>query len=567
MAVRIASRTSGFATADLHGPQHERDVLSEPGPSTRASYSILVLLIAAGAILRLWGVRFALPNPFGRPDEEVIVDVALGVFSDPNPHFFDWPSLFMYATSAAYAALFAIERAIGGSMTSAAVAKAALEPVLYLTPRLLSVTAGVLTIPVLYGAVSELLPRRVALVAAAFLAFAFLHVRDSHFGVTDVSMTFLLMCAFWAGLRCATRGVTPARAAVAGMLCGLAVSTKYSAALIVLPVVAAIVLRTLWERPRSPEAAVRALGSLLLCAVLAFVAGTPFSVLDRKHFVDAVSAVRGHLAGGHVVMARGWTYHAAFTFRYGLGVPLAIAALLGSCWLAARERWKAVLVLIFPLTYYAVLGSGLTVFVRYMLPIVPFLCLTAGYFVDRVAAAARTRLSPGLVGEAAIVVLLTAIIAAPTAGTSVAFDRLMAVRDTRVLGENWVAARFPDGASIYQSGYGYSHVLPRPIARYTSYTFNERLNRFQMIGGATIDLPDLIVLPESPLGTYTQVPPKVASIVQANYVLAQTFEGASTANAPHALYDQDDAFFAPFAGIEDVVRPGPTVRIFERKPH
>jgi hypothetical protein len=68
-------------------------------------------------------------------------------------------------------------------------------------------------------------------------------------------------------------------------------------------------------------------------------------------------------------------------------------------------------------------------------------------------------------------------------------------------------------------------------------------------------------------GDPTQVLPKVASIVDANYVLAQTFEGASTATAPHAIYDQDDAFFAPFAGIEDVVRPGPTVRIFERKPH
>jgi hypothetical protein len=89
--------------------------------------------------------------------------------------------------------LFAFERTIGGAITSAVVAKASLEPVLYLIPRLLSVTAGVLTIPVLYGVSKELFSRRVALVAAAFLTVAFLHVRDSHFGVTDVSMTFLAL--------------------------------------------------------------------------------------------------------------------------------------------------------------------------------------------------------------------------------------------------------------------------------------------------------------------------------------------------------------------------------------
>jgi hypothetical protein len=116
------------------------------------------------------------------------------------------------------------------------------------------------------------------------------------------------------------------------------------------------------------------------------------------------------------------------------------------------------------------------------------------------------------------------------------------------------------------SGYGYAHAFPRPFQRYSNYKFNEQLNGFQTTGGATIDLPDVIVLPESPLGTYTQVPPKVQSLVDASYVLTATFEGPSAANAPGALYDQDDALFAPFAGIEEVTRPGPTIKIFERKP-
>ena len=545
--------------------ERERQGISESGLSNDTANAILIALIAAGAILRLWGVRFALPNPFGRPDEEVIVDVALGFFSDLNPHFFDWPTLFMYVTAASYAVLFAFERTIGGAITSAAVAKASLEPVLYLIPRLLSVTAGVLTIPVLYGVSKELFSRRVALVAAAILTVAFLHVRDSHFGVTDVSMTFLALSAFWAGVRCKTRGPTPARAALAGLLGGLAASTKYNATLIVLPAIVAILYRTLWKQPRSLDAAVRALAALGSCAMLAFVVATPYAVLDHEAFIKAVTAVRGHLAGGHVVMARGWIYHAAFTLRYGVGLPLTIAAILGACWLIARARWKACLVLVFPVAYYVVLGSGLTVFVRYMMPMVPFLCLTAAFFVDCVAVFIRSRLNVGVVGEGIAVALLAVMIAAPTARMSIAFDRLMTRQDTRVLGENWVASRFPEGATIYQSGYGYSHVFPRPLQRYAYYDFNERLSRFQMIGGATIDRPDVIVLPDSPLGTYTQVPPKIRALVGAEYVLVLTVEGASTATAPGALYDQDDAFFAPFVGMDEVTRPGPTLNIYERK--
>jgi len=35
--------------------------------------------------------------------------------------------------------------------------------------------------------------------------------------------------------------------------------------------------------------------------------------------------------------------------------------------------------------------------------------------------------------------------------------------------------------------------------------------------------------------------------------------------AADAVYDGEDAFFTPFGGIENAIRPGPNVRIFERR--
>lgn len=110
-----------------------------------------------------------------------------------------------------------------------------------------------------------------------------------------------------------------------------------------------------------------------------------------------------------------------------------IAGCLGGCWLVAQRTWAAALVLAFPVPYYVLLGSGQTVFVRYMIPTVPFLCLTAAFFVDR-AGESFGNLFKNRRARDVATVALAATIAAWTARTSLAFDRLMARPDTRVLG-------------------------------------------------------------------------------------------------------------------------------------
>lgn len=536
-----------------------RDALAD-----RSCAVILLLVVAVGAILRFTGLRFGFPHTVARPDEEVIVDTALGVLRDPNPHFFDWPSLFIYVTAGAYAALFAVERAVGGAIRHATVAKAAFEPVLHLIPRALSATTGVLTIAALFGAARELFSRRVAVVAAAFLAVTFLHVRDSHFGVTDVPATFMTVCAFWAGLRCATRGATDARVALTGVLCGLAASTKYNAALALLPAIAALVRPLAPDAPRSIASGARSLALLLVCAACGFLVGTPYAVLDHRTFLERVALVRSHLAGGHVIMTRGWPYHARFTLRYGLGIPLMIGASAGTCWLIVEQPRAALIVLIFPVAYYLYLGSGQTVFVRYLMPMVPFVCLTAAFFVDRAARVAAGRVNARGAREATIVALAF-ILGAQTLRSSLLFDRLMTVEDSRVVGADWIVSHFPSGASMYQSGFGAGHLQPRPRGRYPQYTFNEQSARFDVDRGPANAPPDIIVLLESPLGPYSVVPPRIATLVADEYALATTFDSVPAERASDAVYDREDAFFAPFGGIENAVRPGPNVRIFERR--
>ena len=219
--------------------------------------------------------------------------------------------------------------------------------------------------------------------------------------------------------------------------------------------------------------------------------------------------------------------------------------------------------LAFPLPYYVILGSGLTVFVRYMVPIVPFLCLTAAVFVDRLADSIGRSLETGRARDVSTVAL-AAIVMIPTAISSVSFDRLMTKVDTRVIAAGWIASYYPSGASIYQNGYGFAQVRPKPRERYEQRTFNEQTNRFER-DGRPIDSPDLIVLLESPLAVYTRVPVAIAALITADYTLVDTSYSLTALQASATVYDQDDAFFAPFSGIENARRPGPNVSVFQRR--
>ena len=89
-------------------------------------------------------------------------------------------------------------------------------------------------------------------------------------------------------------------------------------------------------------------------------------------------------------LGRGWKYHFTTTLRYGLGIPLLAAGVLGLLFMVWREERRGVLVALFPVAYYVLMGTGRTVFARYALPAVPFLCLTAGYLVATTAAAVTT---------------------------------------------------------------------------------------------------------------------------------------------------------------------------------
>ena len=184
--------------------------------------------------------------------------------------------------------------------------------------------------------------------------------------------------------------------------------------------------------------------------VAAFLLTSPYPLLDFRRFLADFTFESRHLAQGHgiISVADGVT-----TSRRHCAMAVGIADPRERCpgflLLLWRDRRKGALVAPFPVCPILVLGSGQTVFARYMLPVVPFLCLgwicvteAARWLVARLR---RPDVAPILVPQVSCLLW-------PSVQSVIAFDQLMTLDDNRLLARRWVERHFPEGTTIAQLG-------------------------------------------------------------------------------------------------------------------
>jgi hypothetical protein len=488
-------------------------------------------ILLLGAALRFQALEFGLAYPHARPDEETAVGHAVAILAgDPNPHFFNWPSFALYL----FAAALGIARAAGATLGG---------PNAVLIARAVAALAGTATLLATAAIGRSLADRTTALTAALFLAVAPLHVRDSHFALTDVLMTSLATLSIALMMRAVEtrrRGLF----AAAGAAGGLATSTKYSAGVIVATGAAA---------PGTASAA-----AFVAAWIAGFVAGTPFAIVDFPAFSGDVAFERAHLSGGHtVLLGRGWLYHLHTTLPHGLGIAVFAAAACGIPIAAAKYRKRALVPAIFAAAFYVSMGAGRTVFFRYAMPLLPVACVFAAAAVRGAAGWLRPRTT---MREPAIAAALAAAIAAPSFVQSVRLDRLLARQDSRVLAAAWLSERLRPEHTLHDSGGDYTRLHFSGIS-FHEWRYDAAAGSFGDPAGAT---PDWIVLYESPLPEYTAAPESLRDLVLTRYSLAYRVGGVPR-EAGGGIYDRQDAFFLPIAGFKGVARPGPTVLIYRRR--
>jgi 4-amino-4-deoxy-L-arabinose transferase-like glycosyltransferase len=269
----------------------------------------LALALAAAATLRFWALAQGVPFALGVDEPEVMERaVRMMKTGDFNPHFFDYPSLYMYVQ-----ALVAVFHFAFGAMrgTWNSLAQAPTED-FYVWARGVTAIVGTATVWVVYR-VGMRWGKRTALLAAVMLAVMPMHVRESHYVLTDVPATFLVTLTLLLSLRAHERATARALA-LAGAAAGLAGATKYYGIIaVVMPLI--VCMTSSATRPSRLAASLWTLTAMMA----AFLIAAPYTVLDLPTFLNQfaglASKYRGLSTGEpgwvlylkHLRIALGWT--------------------------------------------------------------------------------------------------------------------------------------------------------------------------------------------------------------------------------------------------------------------
>jgi len=437
--------------------------------------SAVWLAVLAAALLRFWALPQGLPfNP--GVDEPEVMERAVRMMKtgDFNPHFFDYPSLYMYIQSAV-AVLRFVFGAIQGRWSSLAGAP---TEEFYLWGRAVTALLGTATVWILYRAALRW-SERTALLSAVMLAVMPLHVRESHYTLTDVPVTFFVVLTLLLSLRAHERSTVWAFA-LAGAAAGLAGATKYNGLLaVVMPLVAG--LMTAAARP-SRTAAIFA---VLAGTFAAFLIAAPYTVLDLPHFLNQFARLASEYRVPSIAGEPLWLVYLKH-LRIALKLPGSLIVLAGIAvglvrLVAGPNRLTWALAIVFPVLYFRFISTQNIVYGRYLLPLVPFLAILGAAAV--VAAVTLLRAVPTALRHAAIVAL-TLITIVPPASTSISYDADAARTTTNQLAFEWIVRQLPPGTNIRFEGSVTRLKLP---AGYTvSYVKQLRSDEFEFYAGTGI---------------------------------------------------------------------------------
>jgi hypothetical protein len=412
---------------------------------------LLALILAAGFALRIWNIDYGLPFIYSVDEETHFASRAVQMFwQDFDPGYYQNPAAFTYVL---YAVLRVIYGPLGfvfdlpyGNVTD----QFDKDPTeIWIAARTLAAVLCMLGVAATYWAGRRLWGVREGLVGAAVLSFAFLPVAYSRVAVTDVGALMGVALALMWSARAAADGRTR-HYALAAAASGLAISFKYTAGLVLLPLGIAALSRVRADGPR-------ALGALALgggVAALVFVVLNPylFGSFDRwwTDLRDQADVAANERKPGQE--SGGVSYYLG-SLTWGLGWAGLAAAALGAALVLRRDLVRGLILIALPLALFLYLATQSRYFGRWLLPAYPALALLGAVGLVQLADLAggalarrrgprfgvrRSALAGGLV-----LAVLTAIVLAQPLAADVRSALVLGREDTLSQARSWLSESYP----------------------------------------------------------------------------------------------------------------------------
>jgi hypothetical protein len=524
--------------------------LHEVSPMRLRYLALLIVLTLVAGWLRFTGTAFGLPGLF-RPDEEYMLNPAMGFVNDWNPHFSIYPAAQMYVQ---HFALMVYARAHGEKDDFRDFYQGDSYPTAHLVARGASATLGAATVPAIYYAAAPVFGVPAGLAAAAIVTFSTMHVLNSKFATTDVGTVFWLTLAIAMIVRIANYGRWRDYI-LAGVFCGLATATKYPAGAIVFGVAAAHLgncrrgrglLRAMVD-PRIYVAAI--------LTFLAFFCGTPYTLLDWSQTLRDYGYQRTFVVNGYSAAGYGWRWLFLRTMPDCFGLAICVLLILGMLWALTGRRGSFSLLAFIAATFIALIRSH-QLFYRYILIPFPAMVILAAILVADLFELAELQLGRKI-GIAVIVVFL-GLILTPSLVRDLQLDHLLQKTDTRILARQWMMSHVAPGSPIAEVDDTTMYGKPplRDIYNVQAFTDPALLRKRNVLWVVSDSYPALF---------YSRGPlPGEAAELDSQATLVFDTDPLVD-GGPQPVFDINDAFYAPLQHISGISRPGPRIRIWKLK--
>jgi hypothetical protein len=310
-------------------------------------------------------------------------------------------------------------------------------------------------------------------------------------------------------------------------------------------------------------------GLLLILAAFAVALGvfsltSPFVILDFDAFWAHFSAEREHMRLGHFGEGGDptWLHYARLIATDSLGWPIALLALGGVACSAGfrRERWSW-MVCAFLIPYAVGISTWEMRADRYLMPIIPLLCLFAGNSLSAAPRVGRLSRTPApakalLVGGLALAAAVPMLKAYP--------EHLRRVGpDTRSVAARWISENAPAGSFIVTEHYGPQLLGPAEYMELDPVIRREIRARGEVGKYAVQMIPMFQVLPERASVYYDlSLYGDADYLITTSSVRSRYLREPSRFDGQIAFYESLEESYLKVFEITSANRTGPSIEIF-----
>ncbi|NNF08380.1 MAG: phospholipid carrier-dependent glycosyltransferase [Candidatus Eisenbacteria bacterium] len=433
-------------------------------------YFWVLAVVVLAAALRFFGLDWGLPQVYeeATPLKKAWDLLGLGPARDfeLNPKFFNYPSLTIYLQLLAQGLLYGFLKLVGSVDSSLDFQRVFFieRSPFYIAGRMVTALFGIGTVWITAKLGAIITNKWLGLFAALLLALNAFHLEKSQVIEVDVPLTFFVVLAFFFMVR--SEELSLKKAVLVGLGIGLAAGTKYTGAFLALPATCLIFMMrptpesdpasepespgdpSLPDHP-TPSPPWRSRFTWLFTAgfvsAVTFFVTSPYVLLDYASFSSDLAMEREHMRLGHfgVDDSFSWDWYTQILGSKLMTWPLLGLGTLGLLWAFLERRRNAILIAIFCLGYFLLVGSWSMKADRYVLPLVPLMLVLAMIPLEKL----QSRLS-----SRALIPILGALLVFPILALPKHFDRLKL--DTRTQAKVWIEENLAPGSLLISEAYG-----------------------------------------------------------------------------------------------------------------